>query len=300
MRLKSKIFYGYALFVIIFSLCTLVPSPSVATLAKYHLQPSALRLLDITLLLPMYVMWFAIFYGYDKLHNYGQLIKGNHDGEQVGKLAKGLLAFAVGLPLTSILSSLLQLIARHHQGFTAASTIISNYIGVAYALIGFIYINKGTRGLGERSRTSPSFGFLNTVILIVIFLGVIFCDLIARSHHNIATTYHMSYSLVMLTFAVPCMYTWFLGLFAVAGMYAYSKHVSGIVYRKGWNRLAFGLGSIIVLDISLQYLDTLSSWLNGLSLSSVLLVLYVLLLGLAAGFIVVALGTKELIKIEKA
>ena len=300
MRLKSKIFYGYALFVIIYSMCTLVPSPSAATLAKYHLQPTGLRLLDLTLLVPIFVMWFAVFYGYSRLHKYGQLIKANHDGQQVSKLAKGLLAFALGLPLGSILSSLFQLIIRSHPGFTAASTIISNYVGIVYTLIGFVYISKGTRGLGERSKTAPSFGFLNTVALIVIVLGVIFCDLIARSHHNLIATYHMSYSLVMLTFAVPYMYIWFLGLFAVAGMYAYSKHVGGVVYRKGWNRLAFGLGMIIVLNILLQYLDTLSSWINGLSLSGILLVLYVLLLGLAAGFIVVALGTKELIKIEEA
>jgi len=104
----------------------------------------------------------------------------------------------------------------------------------------------------------------------------------------------------MFTFAIPNMYIWFLGLYAIAEIYAYSKQVAGVVYRKAWNRLALGLGSIIVLDITLQYLDTLSAWLNGLRLAGLLLLLYVLLFLLAGGFIVVALGTKDLMKIEEA
>ena len=300
MKLRSKIFYTYTIFVIIYALLVFLPAPEKATLTKYHLHPTGLRLLDLTLLIPIVVMWFAVFYGFSKLYKYGQLIKGNRDGKPVTALAYGLFALAIGLPAGSIISGTLTIIAQHHHEFTAASTIISNYISVIYPLVAFIIINKAARSLSEITKTRPGLAVLNTVTLTVIGLGVIFCDLIAHSRNNILTTYHMSYSLVMLTFAVPYMYVWFLGLFSIAEMYVYSKQVAGVIYRKGWNRLMFGLGSIIVIDILLQYLDTLSSWLNGLSLAGLLLVLYVLLIGLAAGFIVVALGTKELMKIEEA
>jgi len=300
MNIRSKIFYWYAAFVAIFTFISLLPTPARATLTKYHLQPTGLRLLDLTLLIPTFIMWFAVFYGYNKLHRYGQLIKDNHDGKQVTRLADGLLVIAIGLPVVSIVSGLLQLITRHYPGFTAAATIIPDYLTVIYALVGFIFICKAARGLGELSRTHLGFNMLNVVLFVVIVIGVVFCDLIAHSHASLRMVYHMPYELVMLTFAIPYMYIWFLGLFAIAEIYAYSKQVSGVVYRKGWDRLAFGLGSIIVLDILLQYLGTLSSWLNGLSLSGLLLLLYVLLLGLAGAFIVVALGTKELMKIEEA
>ena len=299
MKLQSKIFYSYSLFVFVVALLTLLPSPVKATLIKYHLTATDARLLFFSLLLPTFVMWFSLFYGYAKLQGYSQLIKTNRDGKQVAKLAYGLLALALGLPLGSILSDILGLIARHHPSFTAASIVIPNYFNVLCMFIAFAFINLGIRGLNSLSRNRPGFAFGHAVAALDIVLGVIFCSLIARSHHNIMTAYHLTPAMVMLTFAIPYMYIWFLGLYAIAEMYAYSKQVAGIVYRKSWNRLAIGLGSIIVLDIVLQYLNTLSSWLNGLNLAGVLLLLYVLLFLLAAGFIVVALGTKELMRIEE-
>lgn len=104
----------------------------------------------------------------------------------------------------------------------------------------------------------------------------------------------------MLTMVIPFMYLWFLGLYATAELYLYSKKLKGIVYRKGWNQLALGLATVIGIVILEQYLSTISTWLNSLTLAWLVLLLYVLLLILAAAFIVIALGTKKLIKIEEA
>lgn len=300
MKPRSKLLYSYIIFVVVYCLLTLLPAPDRTTLVKYHLHPTGLRLLDATLLVPIFVMWFAVFYGYGRLHRYSQLIKRERDGKQVVKLANGLLILALGLPLNSIIGNALALYARTHPGFAAPATIISNYIGVAYPLAAFIFINSGTRGLNAFSREHPSFLLGNAVVLADIILGVIFCTLIAHAHHSLQNSYHMSSGLVMLTFAIPYMYMWFLGMYAVAEMYTYSQQLSGVLYRKAWDRLAFGLGTIIILDILLQYLGTLAAWLNSLTLAGVLGLLYVLLLLLAGGFIVVALGTKELMKIEEA
>jgi hypothetical protein len=299
MKVKSKIFYWYAAFALIHIGLTLLPAPARETLVKYHLSSGDLKALQFTLLIPSLVMWFAVFYGYQRLHAYSQIIKGNKDGKQVAKLAHGLLALAVGIPLNSILSDVLTLFARHHPDFIATATVISNYTSVLYPLIAFIFISMGARGLIGIARVRVPLLATNITTLVAIILGVVFCDLIARAHHDLITTYHLSYSLVMLTLAIPYLYIWFLGLFAVVEIYLYSRHVAGIVYRHSWNELALGLGAIIVLDITLQYLGTLSSWLSGLSLSGLLLLLYVLLFLLAAAFIVVALGTKKLIRIEE-
>jgi len=298
-RVKSKIFYWYALFVLMYVGLTLLPAPDAKMLAKYHVSATGLRLLDFTLIVPIVVIWLIAFYGYNKLHAYSQLIKNNKDGKQVLKLSHGLLAFAVGLPLSSIFGATLSLIALHHKSFTAGATIISNYTGLLYPLIAFIFISMGARGLSEISKSRPSAHALNLVVLTVIIIGVVFCNLIARAHHNLHIAYHLSYSLVMLTLAIPYMYMWFLGLYAAVEIYLYSRKVAGIVYRRSWNQLALGLGSIILVSILLEYLNTLSGWLTSLSLPGLLLLLYVLLLLFASAFIVVALGTKKLMKIEE-
>jgi len=285
--------------VLIYVGLTLLPTPDAKMLAKYHVSAAGLRLLDFTLIVPVVAIWLVAFYGYDKLHTYSQLIKNNKDGKQVLRISHGLLAFAIGLPFASILSGALSLIAQHHTSFTAGATIISNYAGLLYPLIAFLFISVGARGLSEISKSRPSLKALNIVALIVIVIGVVFCDLIAAAHHNLRISYHLSYSLVMLTLAIPYMYMWFLGLYAAVEIYLYSRRVAGIVYRRSWNQLALGLGSIILVSILLEYLNTLSGWLTSLSLPGLLLLLYVLLLLFGSAFIVVALGTKKLMKIEE-
>lgn len=278
----------------------LIPAPDPIALKHYHLSPTGLRVLEFTLVVPIVAIWFTVFYAYDRLHRYSKLIRNNKDGKAVMRLSDGLLAFALGIPLSSILSTALKVIGRHYPSLTGITTITSNYIGVLYPLIAFIFISMGARALSEISKSRPSLKIFNILVLAIIAIGVIFCDLIARAHHNLYHTYHLSYSLVMLTLGIPYMYMWFLGLFAATEIYLYSRRVAGIVYRQSWNLLAIGLGSFIVVSIVLEYLSTLSTWLNGLSLPGILLLLYVLLLLLASAFIVVALGTKELMKIEEA
>jgi hypothetical protein len=300
MRLQSRTFYLYALFVVVYAAIILLPFPDKVTLAKYRLHPLQLRLLYLTLLIPIAGMWYAIFYGYSTLNKYSQLIRSNRDGKQLIRLAQGLFVLAIGVPLGSIASGIFGLIARGYPSFTAAATIIPNYINVMFPLIAFYCIYIGSRTLNTPSRNRPGMAFGNVTILIVTIIAVTFCDLIAREHRSVMIYFHMSYSWVMLTIAIPYIYTWFIGLIAIAEMYEYSKHLAGVLYRKGWVRLSFGLGFIIAVDILLQFLGTLSSWFNNLALADLLLLLYVLLFLLAGGFIVVALGTRQLMKIEEA
>lgn len=300
MRTRSKIFYWYAAFVIAYTCLTLLPYPDHTTLHRYHLTVTSLRLLDITIILPLIFIWFAAFYGYYKLHAYALAIKRGKDGSAVRKLSYGLLALTIGLPVSSIISAILKLVALHHPSFTATAAIITNYVEAAYPLIGFLFISAGARKLSEIAKTRPSLKVLNILALAIIIIGVGFCSLIAAGHRDVYNTFHMAPALVMLTLAVPYIYVWFLGALAAIEIYLYSRCVAGVVYRRSWNTLAAGLTAIIATEIVLQYLGTLSSWITKLSLSNILVLLYVLLLLLAGAYIVVALGTKKLIRIEEA
>lgn len=300
MKLKSNIFYGYAALLVAYVLLTFIPAPDKVTLTRFHLHPLALRLLDVTLIVPILIIWFAIFYGYSRLHIYAQAIKGNKDGKPVNYISRGLLVLAIGWPITSIVTTILSLIARRVPSFSAPETIISNYLSIVYFLIAFIFIGIGARGLSAISRARPPFWSVNVVVLATIILGVGFCVLIEQAHQAVRTTFHMPASVAMLTLAIPYMYIWFLGLYSVLEIIVYGQRVAGILYRQNWNRLALGLGGVLLIDIALQYLSTFTTWLNGLTLRGILLLLYVLLFIYAAAFIVVALGAQKLMRIEEA
>jgi hypothetical protein len=300
MNVKSKIFYWYVAFLVLFIGFTLLPAPDAITLAKYHISSLTLRLLGLTFVIPEAIIWYIAFYAYEKIRQYSQLVKVGREGVQIAKIARGLLILSVGLPVAAIFSSMLTLIASHHHEFTAASVVIRNYTNVVFPLIAFVYISLGARGLSDLVKTRPRPLIINGVILAVITLGVIFCCLIVQAHHELRTTYHMSPQLVMLTLGIPYMYIWFLGLFASVELQQYSTKVAGIVYRRSWNVFIGGIVAIIFVSILLQYLTTLSTWLTSLSLGAVILLLYGLLSLLAAAYIVVALGAKKLTKIEEA
>src|SRR5262249_52931667 len=150
-----------------------------------------------------------------KLQRYSQLIKDSEDGRHIAKLAYGLWVLAIGLPIGAIVSGILTYIAAHHAGFTPASVVISNYLGLIYPLIAFLLISRGAWGLSELSRARPSLRIVHLVVATTILLGVVFCCLIVAGHTELRATYHMSPKLVMLTLGAPYMYIWFLGLFSV-------------------------------------------------------------------------------------
>jgi len=299
-KIQSKVLYWYVAFVAIFAVLTLIPTPNHDTLAKYHLTSLGFRLLDVTIIIPEILIWYAAFYGYDRLRHYSKLIKGGAESRHISKLAVGLLILAVGLPATAILSNVLSLIATHHRSFTATSAIVNNYASLVSPLGAFLCISIAARGLSDQARTRPRLRFINAVILIVLVIGIVFCCLIVSNHHQLRTIYHLSPQLVMLTLGLPYMYIWFLGLQACAELQEYSHHLAGIVYRKGWNLLISGLVATIFVSIILQYLAASSRWLLSLGLGSLLLLLYALLLLLGGAYIVVALGANKLTRIEEA
>ena len=296
---RRRILGAYVVLVIVFSAIVLFPAPDHTTLVKYHLSALAMRLILLTLIIPEAAIWFAAFYGSYKLQRYSQLIKGSEDGRHIARLAHGLLLLAIGLPTAAIVGGTLSIIAAHNPGFTATSTVISNYLSIVFPLLAFVWISRGAWGLSELSKARPSLRIFNLVVIAALLLGIIFCCLIVLDHTKLRATYHMSPELVMLTLGVPYIYMWFLGLFSVAELREYSRTVRGIVYRKGWRQLISGIASIIVLSIALQYLGTLSTWLTSLSLAWLLLLLYVLLLLLTGAYIVVALGAQRLTNIEE-
>lgn len=298
MRPKSKLFYSYVLFVLLYGGFLLLPAPPPATLLQYHVSALGLRIIDATLLVLMVLIWFAAFYGYAKVRAYAQLIQNTKDGRQVAKLSKGILLIVIWLPVSSTLSSILNFIALKNPGFVPAAKIIENYIGILLPLLGFIFISKGARGLSEIVDQRPSYLATNLLATSLIYIGLIYAHLVMATK-GLNAVYHMSVWLILLTLVAPYLYMWFIGLLAVYEIYLYRRKVKGVVYKRSWGQLSFGLGWFIIITIALQYLTTLSPHLVRMSIYGILAIIYTLLLLIALGFILIASGTRKLQRIEE-
>jgi hypothetical protein len=297
--LKSKLLYSYAFFLAVYSAFVLLPKPDPVTLHQYHLSPTGLRLIDLTIIIILAGTWFAGFYGYAKLQKYTELIRGTKDGEQVAKLAKGMFILVMWLPVSSVSSAILNYVALKHVSWLPAIKVIENYINLLLPLVGFIFICLGARGLSNLVRQCPSFLTSNILIILLIYIGLIYFRLVATTHHR-ASVYHESIWLILTTLVAPYLYMWYLGALATVYLYLYQAKVAGVVYRKSWRLLAIGLGWLIVTSIGFQYLTTLTARLANLSIYWLLVIVYSALLVLSVGFVLIALGTKKLQKIEEA
>lgn len=300
MIMKPRLLISLAVFVIMYGLLLMLPAPAQETLDKYHLTASSARLLNLTIIVPLAVVWFTAFYGYSKLDTYRRLIANTKDGQQVTRLRSGFLVLALGLPVSSILNRLLDLWALDNPSAEPASIILKNYLGITVPLLAFTFISWGAHGLANLTRKYPSQRSLNAIQFLTLSLGLTYVYLIARAPGTIAEVYHLSIAPFLFTIILPYTFMWFLGLMAAYEIYLYSRRAKGIVYRKSWRLLSYGMVAIIIFSILLEYLGTLSEQLESLSLSWLLILIYVLLVLWAGSYILVALGAKRLMKIEEA
>lgn len=63
MKLRSKLFYSYLVFVIVYSAFTLLPRPSPATLQQYDIGVMGLRIMSLMIVILVAAIWYVGFYG---------------------------------------------------------------------------------------------------------------------------------------------------------------------------------------------------------------------------------------------
>jgi len=298
MNLRSKLFYSYLLLVIIYAAAALLPAPSPVLLVHYHISALGLRILYLTIIVILAAIWFVGFYGYTKLRTYSQLIQKTKDGKQVGKLVTGLWLIVLWLPVSSVSAALLNYWAVKHQGLLATVTIINNYVSLFFPLAGFAYVSMGARGLSELVKQRPTQRATNLLAVLLVYVGLIDYYLVASTPGR-AAVYHMSIWLIMTTLVAPYICMWFIGLLATYEIFNYRLKAPGILYRDSWRLLALGLGWLITVSIVFQYLTTVVSRLDNLSIYWIVGIIYSLLLVLSIGFVLIAAGSRKLQKMEQ-
>ncbi|HET8991660.1 MAG TPA: hypothetical protein VFN31_01330 [Candidatus Saccharimonadales bacterium] len=293
------LFAVYFVFLITYACFSLIPKPPALTLERYHLSVLGVRLIYLTIIIILALIWGAGFYGFAKLRAYSRTIGKQKDGKPVRIITNGIFLIVMWLPVSEVISVILRFIGTHHAGFMPAATIIDNYIYLLLPLAGFILLGVGARGLSGLIKAKHNFFLTNFLYLVVVFAGVTYAHLVATTK-DIGLVYNLSIWVILLTIVVPYMYMWVTGATAAYEIYNYQRLVSGVLYKRSWSMLAIGCGWLIIGSMFFQYVATvLGSRLNTLSIYAVLAIIYSLLAVLSIGFIFIALGAARLQKIEE-
>lgn len=270
----------------------------------YGLTIQQIRELQLTLVIPVILVWFTALWGSLRFKRYALSIYDGADGKALNSVANGLLVLVAQLAL----GSLLQAISRFllHWASAATITIVTNYVAVALSLIAFSLIYRGAWQLAKlvQFRSFRRNQVLGFVILVIV--GILYAWLLAYNPDRLRSLdpgkivpYYLPDWLLLPTIVVPYIITWGFGFMASAAIRSYQRNAVGILYRKPLARLSAGLFIIILSLTLLQLITALGPSLVHLGLQAILGLLYGLILVYAAGHILVALGARQLSKIEE-
>lgn len=272
------------------------------TMERLGLSHGELLGLQISLMLPIIIIWLSALYGYIRLLDYANSIKGAPESGPLALIGKGLMVLAFGLPIASIAS----IVALEQGGSESAllpiSAIARNYFQLIFPLIAFCYIASGTEKLVNTTRTKPNRLQEKLLILFFIIFACAFTAFIIDNPFTdqpVSEIYYLPTWLVIVSIVVPYLFTWYNGLLSGYYILRYKNHVKGHVYKHAFGRLATGLLVITAVAIIIRVLTTLNEQLTELELSPLLLTIYALVIIYGLGYFLVASGSKRLSKLEE-
>ncbi len=300
--MKNRYFWAFtSLIVIYIGLAFGLPSdPEI--LKRYEISQNQARLLNLTIIAPIVVVYFTALYGFLRFRTYAKSVEDSKEGRPLKQLSIGLAVLAFGLPISSIIGSLTNYIQFDQSQWMSTASIFRSYISLLFPLIAFTYISLGAQGLVDTLKRQSVFHRPILSLLGPIILASVFTWLITSQPHETASqiSYHLPNWLVILTLAVPYVYIWCRGIQAAYKLNMYKGTVKGLLYKRAIDYLAKGICVIIGLSILVQLITTLSAQLNRLDLGPLLLILYLLVALFALGYGLVARGAKKLKQIEEA
>jgi hypothetical protein len=305
--MSKRVLYVYLTLVAAYLLLSFLVPTERAVLERYKITEFQTDLLRLTIAIPLIAIWFAAFYGYDKFKIYAQTIHSAPDGRAFDYIANGLGVLAVSLPITSILTSIINYISLSSKGALPATTIISNYVAIALSLAAFWLIYKGSLRLAGMVSKNPDHNEnYNLIVMITALLAVFYTSFTLQNPNRLVptgsvgkATFYLSDWMILLTIVIPYLFIWFIGLQAVHNIGQYARSVKGILYKQLLGLLARGIVAIVLVTILLQFFKDFQHLLNRLALAPLLVIIYLLIVAIAVGYLYVAAGAKRLQKIEE-
>ncbi len=275
------------------------------TANRFNLTPNKTHLLQLTLLLPIVLIWWIAAYGAERFKLYTNHIKQHKDGRAFDKISTGLVILVASIILNGLFSVLRGWADK--DGWLAAYTNLANHVAVIGPLIAYSFMYAGSADLKKQVRKKrPNSKDLLVVALLMLAIAAIYLKFLL-SYKYLSTTpdparyssYYMSSTLVALTIALPYILGWFLGIKAAFNIIEYRRAVKGVVYKSMLLKLVIGILAVIGFYFIVQLLTLFSTFIARAGLGSILLVVYLLIISYSIGFLYIAAGAKQLSKIDR-
>lgn len=281
-------------------------APTAESVTRAGLTITQANLLRVTILLPLLFIWITALFSIIRFRRYSEFVKGSSEGSAFIFLTRGLWM----LLLVIVIPNFIRIIASYYPDSATVlqfSTILRNYVTVALYLAGFWHLLQASKILLGTIDGEQVAGRMRIVVFTLLgILVAVYAWAIFQNAHRytssdpiIIPTYFLPDALIILTIIIPYALTWLFGTLAVLNIIEYAKRVQGIIYRQTFVSVAYGLAWTVGLLIGLQFLTQANAALSHAALKVILVIVYLLLLAIAAGYLLIARGAQKLTVIEE-
>lgn len=272
---------------------------------RFNISEANLRLIQLSFVIPIVLIWAAAAYGAFQVRKYASLISSSLDGKAFATISNGLGVLVGGLVLGSLISGLRSYVADN-PGNVAALQVFTNYFTLAYSLTAFVILYKGGKQLLAVGKVKLPTA-KKTIVTVLVFAAVAFVTyLIFQNPYRNSTpdasrvqSYYLSDTMIFLTIVVPYAILWWFGSMSGLAIRQYQLVIKGTLYRRALAQLGFGLITIIAFSVLLQIFAALAPIFSTLGLGAILALVYLILILYAAGYLIIASGSRKLKKIEE-
>ena len=255
---------------------------------------------QLTIVIPEIIIWVIASVGAFRFKKYASSISSHPDGKGLNQTANALLLLVLYIILLTTASSLVNLFARSR--YLDAAITLRNHLPVMTALASVIFLLKGSADLckilGKDIWTRRRLLLLLGSSLA--FLAAFGYAFYTADPNTITTNgiprFVLPAQLLLITYVLPHVALWFMGLKACLNLRHYASNVPGSVYRALFKDLYRGIMLTFICIFAAQFLIISAITLSLPSLA--LALIYGILLVATGGFLMILKGARKLDRIE--
>jgi hypothetical protein len=269
---------------------------------RFHLSDGGLLALRLSIIVPLFFIWYIAIRGAVTVKNYAQVIKGGAEAGALNLIANGLMWTLAYLVILSVGGSLIQLFTS--TPYYKLTVVSRDQIPPFIALLGFGLLYIGSHRLKRiadfntwtRSAVLTLVAFLAFAVFFVYQFSLIPTQAVAGASASSLTI--VPHSVLLITLILPYLIAWFLGILAGLNIVKYARRVKGSLYRLALRNLVYGIWGVVAFAIAVQFVTLMSRYFVNWNLAELVLLIYALMLFYAVGFLFIRAGARKLARIE--
>lgn len=272
----------------------------------YNLSNMQIHLIQLSFVIPIILIWCLTVFGGVRFKNYAHSIASSEEGKGLGLVADSLLLLGFGGIMSSIYTLATNFVPNRQ--LVEEFAIGRNYLNILIAVVSYGVMYAGSRRLLRNVDTKASIYSAKVylpgallVMSVAVYSALMFLNPNRNSSPDPATitSFYLPDWLILTTIILPYTLIWITATVAIVNLRVVAHGVKGIIYQQALKRLVLGLMLVVSFSLAMGLLSSLSGLFVGASLQFILIFIYLILIGYAAGFVVIASAARRLTRIEE-